>query len=82
MAPDLNLQSLEDVIRWAIQHDTREAVYWENQHDANERQAAKVAGLDRRLTGLEKRVLWLTSGAAALGAALGQLLEGVLPLGG
>ena len=82
MSPSPQLQTLEDVIRWAIEHGTREEVLWENQGDWNERTTTKLASVDRRLTALEKRVIWFTGAAAGVGAMIGTLLQGALSIGG
>ena len=68
------VQSLEDVIVWVIDHDSRIDVWWEQQHVWNARMEQKMDRISLRLTALEKRVMWLSGAAAAIGALIGNLL--------
>jgi hypothetical protein len=72
------IETLDDAVRWIIEHDARIDVYWGNQHAWNKRVDEKIGLLGSRLTALEKRVVWLTAAAAAIGGALGTGINSLL----
>lgn len=62
-----DLQTLEDIRLWIADHDAKINLLWKQQHDFNER-------LDSRVSVIEKKIVWLTTLAAAGGGVGGQFL--------
>jgi hypothetical protein len=71
------LDSLDDVKHSVIGHHAADKIRWENQKAWNQVFELKVDHLDQRLTSMEKRVMWFSGAAAAIGALLGTLFRGI-----
>ncbi len=66
--------------QWQAEHDGRINAWWEAQHGYNAKNDAMISEYQRRLTGLERKVIFFSGAASAIGAIAGAL-AGVL-LGG
>lgn len=69
------IQTLEDVKLWAVEHDARIDAWWREQFRKND-------GVECRMSSVERKVMWLAGAAAAIGAFLGVILAGTLFNGG
>lgn len=64
MSPDPKLD------RWMGRIDA----YWEAQFRWNEAREGEIHNLEKRISALEKRVMWFAGVAAAVGSSLGHVL--------
>lgn len=78
-----NLNTLEDVARWALANNAETRAWWDEQRRANEDLRrdlrTEIARLESRqnhhsmrITALERKLFWLAGAAAAAGGVLGQ----------
>lgn len=72
------LETVEDVILWVAEHDGRIDAYWEAQHKLNDENADRFIDDESRLTSVEKRVVWFSGFAAAVGSVIGALITALL----
>ena len=79
MTESSDLQTNEDVIRWAIAHDERINIYWRNQHawnlDTEKKCAAsrrenekKLKDMQKEIDTMAKKFVWVAGLAAGVGA--------------
>ncbi|MCP3977224.1 MAG: hypothetical protein GY720_22270 [bacterium] len=64
---------LSAIEQWQAEHDGRINAWWEAQHGYNARMDASLAEYSRRLTGLERKVIFFSGAASAIGAIAGAL---------
>jgi len=64
------IETLEDVKLWIADNDARNGERWKQQGGTNKRVDIRLADGERRLTSIEKRVMWF-AGAMALAGAIG-----------
>jgi len=81
------MAEIDDRVReleaWTREHDGRINAYWESQHKLNDQVELRFESAGRRLGALERKVMWLSGVAAALGAMLGNVIASYSPvLGG
>ncbi len=69
-----DIKTLDQLILWAVDHDSYIKVWWQAQHDWNPKQEESVEALRQRVNSLERRVVFVAGGASALGSGLGLLL--------
>lgn len=74
------IEDLDDVKAWIAGHDGRINAWWEAQHNLNAVEMASLKSLERRMSTLEKRVIWVTAFGAGVGAVIGTLLTAALKL--
>lgn len=79
--PD-RIESIEDIILWITDHDARIDVFWKNQHNWNKGVDLRFEGSEKRVTILEKKVIFVAGIAAAIGSGLGAFLIQFLTSGG
>ncbi len=72
------IETLEDVKIWIADHDGRIDQLWSDQHRWNEKAEHKIGQLDNRVNSLERRVMWFSGAAAAIGAFAGVFLQNIL----
>ncbi len=65
------LESLEDVKLWIAEHAGQSKALWRAQHELNDKMDTWTMRIELRITALERRVMWITGMAAAVGAVLG-----------
>jgi len=68
------IETVDDIRLWITDHDARIDVWWHDQHEWNKSTEYKMHSLVERLTAVEKRVMWLSGAAAAVGSIIGALL--------
>jgi len=68
-----NIKDIEEARLWAVEHETRIDILWENQLAANKKNAADHVLIIERLERLEKRVLVLVVIGTLVGSMLGNL---------
>jgi hypothetical protein len=69
-----DIKTLEQLIMWAVDHESYINVWWEAQHEWNPKLEKSVEQLTHRITALERRLVFVAGGASALGSGLGLLL--------
>lgn len=69
-----DIETLDQMILWAVDHDSYIRVWWKAQHEWNPKQEEAVEALRKRVNSLERRVVFVAGGASALGSGLGFLL--------
>lgn len=69
-----DIKTLEQLILWAVDHESYINVWWEAQHEWNPKQEKIMEILTQRVSSLERRVIFVAGGASALGSGLGLLL--------
>ncbi len=67
------LETLDDVKMWIAEHDGRITAWWDQQHKWNGNMDLKCEAMNKRLTAVEKRVIFFSGFAAAVGALIGNL---------
>ena len=72
------LENLDDVKMWIADHDGRIDQLWANQLELNRRQETQINVLAQRLTLLEKRIVFVSGGAAAMGSLGGVLIMQII----
>lgn len=77
----IKLKTVEDVIQWVSEHDGRIDAYWEAQHKRNDKVDERFIINEGRLTSVEKRVVWFSGFAAAVGSVIGALITAFLSRG-
>ena len=78
MARPERIETLEDVKIWIADHNGRIDAFWAHQHAWNEGVKKQLVSGERRLTALEKKVMYFSGAAAALGSVVGALLAKAL----
>lgn len=68
MVRPTKVEKIEDILAWIQDHDGRIDAWWEAQHRTNERMESRLDGLSRRMTAVEKKIMWITGAAAAIGS--------------
>lgn len=68
-------ETLDDVRLWIAEHDGRINAWWRTQKDWNARTDDRLADCARRITVVERRIIYFAGFSAGIGALLG----GVLP---
>lgn len=71
------IETLEDVKQWIAGTDARSQAFWDAQKGWNHDMERRTDGIQRRLSSLELRVMWLAGFAAAAGGVLGTVLPKV-----
>ncbi len=66
---------MSDVKAWIADHDGRNDAYWEAQHSLNGKTEESLDMNALRLAALEKRIVWITGFAAAVGAGIGSAIR-------
>lgn len=74
----MKINDLDDVKMWIARHAGRSDAYWKEQHRWNDRQEQDIAHLEKRLSTLERKIMWLSGLAAAGGSSLGTMLFHIL----
>ena len=69
-----DIKTLEQLILWAVDHESYINVWWEAQHELNPKQEKAMEMLTHRITALERRLVFVAGGASALGSGLGLIL--------
>lgn len=69
-----DIHTLDEIIVWAVDHDSYISVWWKSQHEWNPKQEKKMELMAARITALEKRLVFVAGGASAIGSGLGLLL--------
>jgi len=67
-----------DTVRWQAEHDGRINAWWEAQREWNMKVDTKLHTLSFRLTALERKIIFVSGAAAAIGSGLGALIMGVI----
>ena len=67
---------------WISAHEARCTERWASQEKHNVEIAKSLRDVFRRLTDLDKRVMWISGAAAAAGGGLGAIISRVLSGGG
>jgi hypothetical protein len=75
----MRIETIEDVRTWIAEHDGRNNAYWRQQHEWNGIADKKFSETDKRITAVEKRVIFWAGAAATLGALIG---SGIGSIGG
>lgn len=71
-------KQLHDISLWQAEHDGRINAWWENQRNWNSRVEVKMCRASDRLSALEKKVMWFSGFAAAVGSVAGVLVTKAL----
>lgn len=74
MARPTRLESLDDVRLWIADHDGRIDQLWSSQLKWNDKIDLSFLDVNRRLTSLEKRVIYMAGAAAGVGSVAGAVL--------
>lgn len=61
--------------RWEAEHDGRTNAWWDAQHTWNEKADHMHSTINARLSAIERKIMWVTGFAAALGAVAGNILS-------
>lgn len=69
------MRTLEDLCDWANSHKTSCGIRWQHQSDSNKALQEQLDTVKARLTAVERKLLVVTSIAAAVGSTLGSLLQ-------
>lgn len=69
------MRTLEDLCDWANSHKASCDIRWQHQADNNKVIQHQLDSVKARLTSVEKKLLVVTSIAAAVGSTLGSLLQ-------
>ena len=69
-----DIETLDQMILWAVDHDSYIRVWWKAQHEWNPKQEELMEAMRQRINSLERRVVFVAGGAAALGSGVGLLL--------
>lgn len=69
-----DIETLDQMILWAVDHDSYIRVWWKAQHEWNPKQEEAMEALRQRVNSLERRVVFVAGGASALGSGIGFLL--------
>lgn len=67
-----------ECVRWRAEHDGRINAWWEAQRTWNAKTDQKMHNFGVKLSALEKKVIFFSGFAAALGSGLGALITGLL----
>jgi len=65
----------DDLREWLAKHCGKVDAYWKMQLDWNKNMLHWKDRVDIKISSLEKKVMWLTGFAAAIGAILGNLIN-------
>lgn len=76
MARPDKIETLENVQHWIYDHDARIDAWWEEQHRRNRSVDDRLDGITKRLSALERRIMWFCGAASAIGGIVGALLGG------
>jgi len=75
----LELNAIEARLRiqenWAAEHDGRINVLWSDQFNINKAHDRETREIHKRLTAIEKRLVWLVGVAAGTGALAPDVIE-------
>ena len=71
----------EKIAIWCAAHEARCTAYWNEQQRHNDRLETRMQDQDRRLTAVEKRVIWFTGAAAGIGSIIGAIIANLPVLG-
>lgn len=67
-----------ETVRWQAEHDGRINAWWEAQRAWNMKVDTKLHTLSVKLTALEKKIIFVSGAAAAIGSVLGALITGII----
>ena len=65
-------------VRWMAEHDGRINAWWTQQREWNLKMEQKVDKHSLRLGALERKVLFISGAAAAIGSIVGALVSGFM----
>lgn len=68
------LTDLNSTIQDLVTHKAVSKVKWEHQEAANKNMDNQITDVTKRLTALERKVIWMTGFAAAIGSGVGSIL--------
>ena len=71
-------KALRESAEWRAEHDGRINAWWEAQRVWNDKLEARMNTYSKRLSAVEKRMVFFAGGAAAVGSGLGALIQGYL----
>ena len=69
------INDLDDVKQWIAEHRGRIDTYWQHQHRFNDSMEARIHEVTSRLTAIEKKLIFVSGMAAALGGTIGTLIS-------
>ena len=66
---------MDDVKTWIAEHDGRINAFWDEQHRWNTTTDSRLDNFSKRLSVLERRVMWIVGAGAVAGSLAGQFFR-------
>jgi hypothetical protein len=75
-----DITDIEGAKIWMTDHDARIDVYWEQQHELNNKHLETFQEVFTRVAVVEKRLVWLVTVAAGIGSLAGVILSNLIKI--